>query len=239
MDPMIRLESGGNPRAVNRRTGATGLRQFMPAALQAAGVYQPAGADGWAGAFNIPGHAGVRTRADFMANPQAQEAVHALHRRHLLREAERRGVTRLAGQTVAGTVIDEDAIVRAMHFAGPSGGARFLLTGGQHNPSDGNLRVDEYLRRTAGGGAPGGVPAGFENVQMRSVRAPAPAAAPAAPAPDNAAITAQMQAQLAEIQARQKMARVGQTNGAPSLVDALLLLAGAGTGLALGGAFRR
>jgi hypothetical protein len=226
MDPMIRLESGGNPRAVNRRTGATGLRQFMPAALQAAGVYQPAGADGWAGAFNIPGHANVRTRADFMANPQAQEAVYGLHRAHLLREAERRGVRGLA---------DEQTIVNAMHFAGPSGGARFLLTGGQHNPSDGAIRVDEYLRRTAGGG----MPAGFENVQMRSVRAPAPAAAPAAPAPDNAAITAQMQAQLAEIQARQKMARVGQTNGAPSLVDALLLLAGAGTGLALGGAFRR
>jgi hypothetical protein len=218
MDPMIRLESGGNPAAVNRRTGATGLRQFMPAALQAAGVYQPAGADGWAGAFNIPGHANVRTRQDFMANPQAQEAVYGLHRAHLLREARRRGVLGLA---------DENTVVNAMHFAGPSGGARFLLTGGQHNPSDGNLRVDEYLRRAGGEGA------------FRSVRAQAPGAAPAAaPAPDNAATTAQLQAQLAEIQARQKMARVGQPTGAPSLAEALLLLAGAGGGLALGNAFR-
>lgn len=237
MDPMIRLESGGNPRAVNRRTGATGLRQFMPAALEAAGVYRRAGADGWAGVFNIPGHESVRTREDFMANPQAQEAVHARHRAHLLREAERRGVTRLVGQTVAGTVIDEDAIVRAMHFAGPTGGARFLLTGGQHNPSDGNLRVDEYLRRTAGG-----MPAGFEGADFRSVRAPAPGARPAAAAPppagdQGAAALAAMQAQLADIQARQKMARM-QTGGGPSAAEALALLAGVGGALALGGAFR-
>jgi hypothetical protein len=231
MDPMIRLESSGNPRAVNRRTGATGLRQFMPAALQAAGVYRPAGADGWAGVFAIPGHDGVRTREDFMANPAAQEAVYARHRAHLLREAERRGVTRLVGQTVAGVPIDEQAIVNAMHFAGPSGGARFLLTGGRHNPSDGALRVDQYLQRTSGGG----MPAGFGDADFRSVRARAPAQPPAAAPPDNAAITAQL------MQALQPPKRAPSAAGAaiPPWVEMLTALAAAGGGgLALSRAFR-
>lgn len=174
MDPMIRLESGGNPAAVNRRTGATGLRQFMPAALQAAGVYQPAGADGWGGTFSIPGFEGVRTRQDFMANPQAQEAVHARHLENLRREIAARGLARFFGQTVGGVPVNEDAVLRMMHFAGPSGTTRFLSTGGQHDPSDGNLRLSQYAMRTGGGGAPARVQAA----------APAPAQPPVAPAPD-------------------------------------------------------
>ena len=231
MDPMIRLESGGNPRAVNARTGATGLRQFMPAALEAAGVYRRGGADGWAGVFAIPGHEDVRTREDFTANPAAQEAVYARHRAHLLREAERRGVTRLVGQTVAGVPVTEDTIVNAFHFAGPSGGSRFLMTGGQHNPSDGNLRVDQYLRRLAGGGD---MPAGFGDADFRSVRNRVPAQPAAAP-PDNAAITAQL---MAALQQRQAPAQMPQPTGMPAWAEMLGALAAAGGGLALGRAFR-
>ena len=153
-DPMIRLESGGNPAAVNRRTGATGLRQFMPSALQAAGVYAPAGADGWGGTFRIPGFENVRTRADFMANPAAQEAANRLHEDNLRREIARRGLAQFFGQTIGGIPIDEARTITAMHFTGPAGTARFLQSGGQHNPSDGNLRLTEYVTRARPDGRP-------------------------------------------------------------------------------------
>lgn len=176
MDPMIRLESGGNPAAVNRRTGATGLRQFMPSALQAAGVYQPGGADGWAGVFRIPGHEGVQSRQDFMANPAAQEAVYRLHQENLRREIARRGLAASFGQTVGGAVLDEDAAMRGMHFAGPGGFTRFVRSGGQYDPSDGNLRLSQYLGRTAGQPRTGPPPS------APSAPAPAPEmSAPAAP----------------------------------------------------------
>jgi hypothetical protein len=222
MDPMIRLESGGNPRAVNDRpqrdgrppTYATGLRQFMPAALQMAGVYQPAGDRGWGGTFNIPGFAGVRTREDFMANPEAQEAAYTAHRAHLMREIQRRGLGRFVGQTVGGVPIDENALIHAMHFAGPGGATRFLESGGTHNPSDGNLRVTEYLMRTAGGGG-----------------RPAPAApqAPAGPSQNPVApILANLQAQQGEAPLRT----------GPTWQDALLGLAQGAASFGLARAFR-
>jgi hypothetical protein len=154
MDPMTRLESGGNPAAVNRRTGATGLRQFLPPALQSAGVYQPAGPDGWAGVFNIPGFAQVRNRADFMANPAAQEAAYAAHQANLRREIAARGLARFVGQTIGGRAIAEDDIMHGMHFAGPGGMTRYLSTGGAYDPSDGHLRVSQYLARLGGGALP-------------------------------------------------------------------------------------
>lgn len=221
MDPMTRLESGGNPRAVNRRTGATGLRQFMPSALEAAGVYRRGGPDGWGGVFNIPSHPNVRTREDFMASPEAQEATNAHHRANLRGEIARRGLTRFVGQTVAGRPIDEETIIRGMHFAGPTGMSRFLETGGQHNPSDGNLRVDQYLARTAGEAGP----------QYVSVRAQAPpAAAPAlAPAPSAGG-------------APKGMPRYGQPmagqGSAANWQDLLLLLGGSAAAMGMSRLFR-
>lgn len=220
MDPMTRLESGGNPRAVNRRTGATGLRQFLPSALEAAGVYRRGGPDGWGGVFNIPNHPNVRTREDFMASPEAQEATNAYHRGNLRREIAQRGLTRFVGQTVAGRPVDEETIIRGMHFAGPTGMARYLETGGQHNPSDGNLRVDQYLDRTAGAA---------QSPQYVSVSARAPqAAAPAAPPSVGGAPKGMP---------RYGAPMAGQAAG-PNWQDLLLLLGGTAATMGLSRIFR-
>ncbi len=108
--------------------------------------------------FRIPGFGHVRTRADFMADPAAQEAANQAHRANLAREIAARGLARFVGQTIGGVPVTQEAIMAGMHFAGPGGMTRFLETGGVYDPSDGNLRLTQYLARAGGGGAGGPMP---------------------------------------------------------------------------------
>lgn len=170
-DPVVaaryRLESGGNPRAMNERTGAVGLNQYTPARLVDLGVYQPAEGEWmgstrerraeWRGRFNIPGFPDVRTVEDFRNNPEAQAVAERLNTQYEAREIQTRGLDRFVGQTIGGVEIQPADLRNLIQIAGANGAQRFLESGGRYNPTDGNMRASEFILRARGAGG-GGAP---------------------------------------------------------------------------------
>lgn len=152
---LAQSESGGNPAAVNR-LGYSGRYQMGEGALADAGVYQdptPGSKNDWAGTFNIPGFPQVKTQADFLANPQAQEAAYKAHADRLGTEMDAAGLGQYIGQTVGGVPITADGLIRMAHLGGVAGTKRFLQSGGKHNPADENgTSLADYGRRGAGAG---------------------------------------------------------------------------------------
>lgn len=161
------LESGGNIAAQNQRTGASGAGQWMPSRLVDLGVYTPGEGEvltrngravpaTWQGRFSIPGLPEVRTQQDFLNSREAQEVVERLNREWEDRTIRGLGLDRFIGQEVAGARVSEADLRHALHFAGAAGAHRYFSSGGQHNPSDGNMTVREYLAAMRQGGARSG-----------------------------------------------------------------------------------
>lgn len=144
-------ESSGNPAAMNE-WGYAGLYQFGAPRLADLGAYIPgpdedlagwskrkrfsAGDTKWSGTFNIPGFPSVKTIDDFLASPEAQEAVFKLHRAKMDREIEELGLNEYIGKEVGGVPVTRDGLYSAMHLAGAAGTRRMLE--GETPPKDAN-----------------------------------------------------------------------------------------------------
>lgn len=145
---LIGSESGGNPGAVSKATGASGLAQFTPGRLADLGMYQPgqSGQGGqWGGTFNIPGFPGVKSYQDFLANPQAQQAAYGIHMADV-----QKNIT----QTPGAAQFDPNGLAAVAHLGGIQGMRRFVATNGQYNPADANgTSLMDYYQKFSGHGA--------------------------------------------------------------------------------------
>lgn len=153
-------ESGGNPGIVNQ-LGYAGLYQFGAPRLADMGVYQPGPGESldtwsktpkdapgkWTGTFNIPGFPEVKTLADFLKNPAAQEAAYKVHDAKMDTEIKANGLDRFIGQNIGGITVTPEGIKNMMHLAGAGGAKRALESGGADNPRDANgTGALDYLR---------------------------------------------------------------------------------------------
>lgn len=148
---LMMRESGGRAGAENDN-GFVGLYQFGAPRLQTLGVYSPGGSEDldawnrsgktapgkWSGSFNIPGFPNVRTKAEFLANPDAQEAVYQLHQAKIGQEIKANGLDQYVGKTVGGVAITEAGIRNMIHLGGVGGAKLFLTSNGVINRSDRN-----------------------------------------------------------------------------------------------------
>lgn len=136
---LIQSESGGNWGALNNE-GYGGRLQFGKDRLADA-----------ARAGVIP--AGV-TGAEFSKlPPEVQQRVENWHFADIDQQAKRMGLDQYIGQEVAGIPITQDGIRAMAHLGGIGGAAKFLQSGGRHNPADSNgTSLADYARKH--GGAP-------------------------------------------------------------------------------------
>lgn len=175
---LARSESGGRSNIVNAQ-GYSGTYQMGEGALADAGVYRdatPGVQNDWNGQFNIPGFPEVRTQADFLQNPAAQEAAFGEHLQRLERDMKGAGLDQYIGQEVGGVPITAEGLVWMAHLGGVNGARRFLETGGRYDPADANgTRLSDYARRGAGEGRGGQV-----RSATRDVQAPVPNGVPMA-----------------------------------------------------------
>ena len=153
----------GKPGSVNAQ-GFSGQYQFGTARLADLGMYKPAAgenlaANQWQGTLSIPGFPNVKTQADFLASPAAQQAAFGAHTA---------GIDRTIAQTPGAAALDRNGLRAVAHLGGEAGMQKFVQSGGRYDPEDANhTRLSDYYRRFS---TPGGA-------------APAQAAAPGAPAP--------------------------------------------------------
>jgi hypothetical protein len=178
INQMDRSESGGQSGIVNRQ-GYAGNFQFGAPRLQDLGLYRPAAGeiDGngrWngqmAGTFSIPGFPDVKTKADFLANPQAQRAAMGVHVGDI-------------DQAIAGTPgadkLDPNGLRAVAHLGGVAGMQRFVSSGGLYNPADSNgTHLSDYYRKFSGAGGSAALAADHGHPD-----GPLPAAPAGAPAP--------------------------------------------------------
>lgn len=197
LDRVQRVESGGNPRAVNAQ-GFAGLFQIgAPLALDA-GVYQPSPGEiqngrwngQWGGTFNIPGYSDVRTLDDFLNNPEAQRRAAELAMS--LNAGRLTGLRDMIGQEVDGVRITPEALLQGAWLGGPRGVERFVRAGQDRTDANGTpvsrwMRLGEdepqQARAVAGGTAASGTNAALTAPQQAIIGTPQPAPAQPAQAP--------------------------------------------------------
>ena len=148
----LKVRESSGDHTVENQFGFAGLYQFGAPRLQTIGVYKPGASENldawnstgktapgkWSGTFNIPGFPNVKTKADFLANPDAQEAVFNLHQQKMDAEIKDQGLERYIGQTVGGVKITREGIYSMMHLGGAGGAALALKSGGVINNKDAN-----------------------------------------------------------------------------------------------------
>lgn len=190
LDRLQRVESSGNPRAVNAQ-GFAGLFQIgAPLALDA-GVYQPAPGEiqngrwngQWGGTFNIPGYSDVRTLDDFLNNPEAQRRAAELAMS--LNAGRLTGLRDMIGQEVDGVRITPEALLQGAWLGGPRGVERFVRGGQDRADANGTpvsrwMRLgqdDPEARAVAGGTAASSTNAALTAPQQAIVGTPQPAPA--------------------------------------------------------------
>lgn len=159
-------ESGNNPRSINS-AGYSGMFQFGAPRLAELGVYTPAQGEDltsnkWGGTFNIPGFPDVKTQADFLKNPQAQNAAYGIHMQN---------IDQSIGSTPGASQFDPNGLRAVAHLGGVGGMQRFVQTGGQYDPADSNgTHLSDYYRKFSGGSS--GSPATGPRVQPTGIGSP-------------------------------------------------------------------
>lgn len=157
---LIGAESSRNPAKVNQ-LGYAGLYQFGAPRLETIGLYKrgagenfdtwsttPRDAPGkWTGTFNIPGFPQVKTKDDFLANPEAQRAAFLIHKSAMDREIAANGLDQYEGRVVGGVQITREGLYGMLHLGGEKSTKLALESGGKINPKDENEKtVLDYAR---------------------------------------------------------------------------------------------
>lgn len=143
--------------------GYSGQYQFGAARLASpgVGVYTPApgedlNANQWRGSFDIPGFPSVKTHADFLASPGAQNAVFATHLGD---------IDKTIANTPGAANMSQDGLRAVAHLGGSDGMQKFVAGG--YDPADANgTHLSDYYNKfsqpaggstqVAGPGAPTG-----------------------------------------------------------------------------------
>lgn len=143
-DHWVQMESAGNPRAVNRESTAVGRWQMTQAAFEEVGLLQSGssrtvnashfGGQEWTNVQWADNPFGIRSVQDILNNPQAQDHYGRLYFQKQWQTAQRTGMTRHIGSSVAGVGINESSLLTCMGYLG-SGGCRNLLDRLGQDPS--------------------------------------------------------------------------------------------------------
>ena len=135
-------ESGGRYTARNNAMGAGGVRghygidQIGHARLQ--------------DAINAGIAPKGTTTEQFANDPALQEKVGAWHWNDLARQYDTSGASRYEGQVINGVPINRETFMSMAQLGGAGGARRFIESGGQYNPSDGNFTLSEYALKHYG-----------------------------------------------------------------------------------------
>lgn len=143
-------ESGNDPSKVNAG-GFLGMFQLGAARASdpGVGIYTPAKGEDvnkntWDGTFHIPGYAGVKTKADFLANADAQRAALG---------AEINNTNQAIANTPGADKLSISGLQAVAHIGGVAGMQKFVATGGAYNPPDPNgTRLSDYYNEFSKGG---------------------------------------------------------------------------------------
>ncbi len=193
-----RSESGGSATTVNAG-GYSGRYQIGAPLAADAGIYTPGRGetvtDGWSGAkwsgtFNIPGFPDVKTHAQFLANPEAQHAAYLAAQKKNDETAQSMGLYNAVGRTINGVEVTREGILAGMWLGGGKGVQRWVSSGGQDDPRDGNgTPVSKWVALGQGVGSAGGGEASPDTWQTPGITnaswdtQPAATGAPGTPRP--------------------------------------------------------
>ena len=144
-------ESGNDYTQMNQY-GYAGKYQLGQAALQHAGMYQPADGESiasmhntWNGQITVPGY-GAMTVDQFRNNPGAQEVAMTKHLHTIAQDLEDNGAADYIGKTINGVQITPAALVSGAHVAGVAGMMNFLH--GSNSFKDGNhVNIPAYIQK--------------------------------------------------------------------------------------------
>ncbi len=154
LEDLADRESGGDYKIVNK-IGYLGKYQVGEMALIDTGYYRNDGKKGnnsfkdsyWTGKD------GVKSKQDFLNNPQAQEnAIRNLHEVYW-RNIQNKGLDRFVGKNVNGVMLTESGLLAGAHLLGPGGLEAFVKRGVIGKDQFGTAIV-EYMTRFAGYGTP-------------------------------------------------------------------------------------
>jgi len=172
-DALFNSESGGNFQAQNDEVGAGGLvghfgrGQFGQARLQEAG--------------KALGFGKIEPQ-EFLANEGLQRAVEKWHFDDIDEFARSRGIDKRFGETIGGVTLTPAGFRNMAHLGGKGGAAKFVSTGGKHNPADANgTTLRDYATLGEQSSIAAAAPSG-QNADLAAVlqgRSPPVAATPA------------------------------------------------------------
>ena len=169
LDALGDRESGGNYGAVNT-LGYLGKYQFGELALIDVGYYTPDGTakNDWQPA-RWTGKGGVHSKADFLADPAAQEgAIRAYMKLQWSYLGDARAYE---GQTVHGIKVTVSGLLAAAHLLGAGAVRDFLRSDGTAAPGDAyGTALTEYLTRFKGYDTPFAFDHGADDVLTGGVR---------------------------------------------------------------------
>jgi hypothetical protein len=148
---LTKLESGGNPKAINR-FGYVGKFQFGAPLLTDLGLYRPGARENlkawsstrrvygakWSGSFHVPNFPEVRSLTDFLNSPAAQDAAFDVHMSSMERQIRSHALDRYIGRQISGVRITQTGLEMMIHLGGLGGTWRVIESGGALNPHDMN-----------------------------------------------------------------------------------------------------
>lgn len=127
-DDIVQKESGGNYKAVNPNSSATGKYQFL-----------------WNTWGNkIADFTGVQSKQEFLNNPQAQDSF---YNDYYLPQELLPAVKRLKSK---GFDMDTDTLAKLVHFRGEKGAYDYLTGRVGDKPEAYNMSISQYIKQTGG-----------------------------------------------------------------------------------------
>jgi hypothetical protein len=132
-DDIVKKESGGNYRATNPNSTATGKYQFL---------WGTAPGRGWGD--KIKANTGVRSREEFLNNPEAQDKF---YNDYYLPNELMPAVKRLKAK---GAKYDTNTLAKLVHFRGEQGAEDYLSGKVGDKPEAYNSSISSYIKQTGG-----------------------------------------------------------------------------------------
>ena len=145
----------GGYNAENKKTHYLGRYQIGEKALADIGWYKmPKGQrlNSWKGTWTEKARKmGVKSKADFLKNPEAQEAAHKESKQYVWKKyiVKQHHLDKYVGKFVDGCYITESSLLGGAHLIGATGLANYLKNPSEAKAKDGNgTHVSKYIMET-------------------------------------------------------------------------------------------